>query len=189
MTISGVTVSQLLTKHNYSMQANRKQFEARSAHPERDQQFERINTLVKAFQEQSNPVISVDTKKKELIGNYKNNGQEYRKKGNPTKVNAHDFPENGKAVPYGVYDILRNEGWVNVGTDHDTAEFAVESIRHWWVRMGSKAYPNAKELLITADGGGSNSSSSKLWKVELQKWCNETGLCVTVCHLPPGTSN
>lgn len=190
MPVSGMTVSQLLAKNNYSMQANRKRFEGGTEQPGRDGQFAYINAKAREFQEQRQPIISVDTKKKELIGNQKNNGQEYRESKNSLEVNAYDFVDKnvGKAIPYGVYDPMQNEGWVNVGNDHDTAEFAVESIRQWWLRMGSTTYTDAKQLLITADGGGSNSSSSRLWKVELQKFCNETGLSVTVCHFPPGTS-
>lgn len=191
MPVSSVTVSKLLAQNNFSMQANVKRFEAGSATPEeRDRQFRHINDTVKAFQEEGNPVISVDTKKKELIGNFKKEGQEYREKGNPLEVNAHDFPDKelGKAIPYGVYDVQQNEGWVNVGKDHDTAQFAVESIRQWWVHMGSVTYPEATELMITADGGGSNGSRNRLWKIELQKFSNEIGIPVTVAHFPPGTS-
>lgn len=187
--VSGMTVSQLLAENNYSMQANKKRFEG-DQKPDRNEQFEHINKTVKDFQKQGNPVISVDTKKKELIGNFKNNGQEYREKENPIEVNAYDFvdKEKGKAIPYGVYDIQQNNGWVNVGVDHDTAEFAVESIRQWWLRMGKITYTNPTQLLIAADGGGSNSSSSHLWKHELQKLSNEIGIPITVCHFPPGTS-
>ena len=190
MPVSPVTVSHLLAKNRYSMQANRKRFETGSDHPDRDQQFQFINDEVRDFQSRGQPVVSVDTKKKELIGNYKNSGREYRKKGQPLEVNGHDFPDpdKGKAIPYGVYDPVRNVGWVNVGTDHDTAEFAVESLRQYWHRMGRTAYPEATELLITADGGGSNGSRIKLWKVELQQFADETGLSVTVSHFPPGTS-
>lgn len=191
MPVSDRTVSQLLSKNNFSMQANVKRFEAGTATPaERDQQFRHINDTVWVFQEKGNPVISVDTKKKELLGNYKNGGQEYRQKGNPLEVNTHDFPDKelGKAIPYGVYDMNRNEGWVNVGNDHDTAQFAVQSIRQWWLHMGSITYPNATEILITADGGGSNGSRNKLWKVELQKLSDEIGIAITVAHFPPGTS-
>ena len=191
MHVSSVTVSKLLKKNNFSMQANVKRFEAGTATPEeRDQQFQHINHTVKTFQEEGNPVISVDTKKKELIGNFKMGGQEYREVGNPLEVKAHDFPDKelGKAIPYGVYDIYQNEGWVNVGQDHDTAQFAVESIRLWWVYMGTITYPNATELLITADGGGSNGSRNRLWKIELQKFSDEIGIPITVVHFPPGTS-
>ena len=190
MPISTVTVSRLLTQHGYSMQANKKRFEGGSDHPDRDQQFAYIAKETKEFQAKGQPVISVDTKKKELIGNYKNGGREYREKGTPLEVNAHDFPNPklGKAIPYGVYDPTHNTGWVNVGTDHDTAEFAVESIRQWWLRMGHERYPNATELLMTADGGGSNGYRLKLFKVELQKLADETGLAITISHLPPGTS-
>lgn len=191
MPVSTVTVSQLLHKNHYSMQANKKRFEAGNASPtDRDQQFQHINALTRSFQEKGNPVISVDAKKKENLGNYKNGGAEYQKKGEPLEVNAHDFPdkERGKAIPYGVYDIQRNEGWVQVGHDHDTAEFAVESIRQWWLHMGRDTYPKATELLITADGGGSNNSRTRLWKIALQQFSDEIGMPITVSHFPPGTS-
>ena len=173
----------------YSLQGNRKTLEG-SEHPDRDAQFQYINNTVVHFQERLQPVISVDTKKKELIGDFKNAGVEWHPKGQPEEVRVHDFiiPELGKANPYGVYDRIRKEGWVNVGINHDTAEFAVASIRGWWQQMGRIAYPNASELLITADGGGSNSSRSRLWKVELQKLADEIGLRISVCHYPPGTS-
>lgn len=163
MAVSRMTISKLLADHHYSMQANRKRFEGGSTHPvDRDKQFQYIQKMAEEFQAHGQPVISVDTKKKELIGPYKNSGREYREKGHPQEVNAYDFvdPKKGKAVPFGVYDPQKNEGWVNVGIDHDTAEFAVESIRQWWLRMGSLVYPHATDLLITADGGGSNSSRS-----------------------------
>ena len=190
MPVTPMTVSKLLAKNHFSMQANRKRFEHGSDHSDRDGQFQHINDQVNDFQGRGSPVISVDSKKKELIGNYKNAGTEYRETGHPREVNAHDFinPQLGKAIPYGIYDMQNNQGWVTVGTDHDTPEFAVASIRQWWVHMGSPIYSGAKELLITADGGGSNSSSARLWKLELQKFADETGLTITVCHFPPGTS-
>ena len=184
------TVRNILHELNYSLQANRKTSEGKKDHPDRDEQFHYINDQAKAFLRMEAPVISVDTKKKELIGKYKNSGQEWRKKGRPIKVLSHDFPDPAvaKAVPYGVYDIAKNTGWVNVGIDGDTAEFAVESIRQWWQTMGKKRYPKAKQLMITADSGGSNSYRSHLWKRELQKFSNRTKLKITVCHFPPGTS-
>ena len=187
--ISDRSVAMLLKDLGYSLQANSKTKEG-DAHPDRNAQFEYICGQSSHFQERGQPVISVDTKKKELIGDFKNAGQEWRPKGDPEKVQVHDFEykDLGKAIPYGIYDVTANNGWVNIGTDHDTAEFAVESIRRWWKKMGSKAYPNAKDLLITADGGGSNSSRSKLWKMELQKFADESRLRITVAHLPPGTS-
>jgi hypothetical protein len=159
-------------------------------HPDRDAQFEHINAQAQAFQERGQPVISVDTKKKELVGIFKNGGEEWQPAGKPEAVNVHDFPSQaaGRAIPYGVYDLALNEGWVSVGTDHDTAEFAVETIRRWWQRMGAPTYRDATDLLITADGGGSNGSRSRLWKVALQRFADESGLRVTVCHFPPGTS-
>ena len=182
-------VAELLHEMDYSLQANRKTAEG-SSHPDRNAQFEHIHRKVKEFQSCIQPVISVDTKKKERVGDFKNNGRELRPKGEPEKVRVYDFeiPELGKVAPYGVYDQTRNAGWVNVGTDHDTATFAVESIRKWWITMGREAYPEADRLLITADGGGSNGARVRLWKIELQKFANETGLVVSVCHLPPGTS-
>lgn len=188
--ISDRTVARILHDLGFSLQANSKTLEPRQS-PERNSQFEYINLMVKEFQHKKQPVISVDTKKKELVGNFKNSGQEWLPIGNSTKVNVHDFVsgENQvKAIPYGIYDITWNSGWVNVGVDHDTAEFAVESIRKWWKKMGSLAYPGVKQLLINADGGGSNSSRVRLWKLELQKLADEIGLEITVCHLPPGTS-
>jgi len=182
-------VAELLHEMGYSLQANRKTLEGTS-HPDRDAQFEYINNKAKEHQAIEQPVISVDTKKKELVGDFKNGGRELRPKGNPEKVRVHDFviPELGKASPYGVYDVTWNWGWVNVGIDHDTAAFAVESIRRWWQLMGEGRYSEAKQLLITADSGGSNGYRTKLWKLELQKLADETGLSVSVCHLPPGTS-
>ena len=187
--ISHATVGDLLREAGYSLQGTSKAEEGTS-HPDRNAQFEHINAEVERVHEAGQPAISVDTKKKELVGNYANAGREWHPKSDPPRVLVHDFidPKLGKAVPYGVYDLFRNEGWVNVGTDHDTAEFAVESIRRWWRRMGRRAYPDAQELLITADAGGSNSYRSRLWKVELQQLANETGLLITVCHFPPGTS-
>ena len=187
--ISHKLVAELLHKMGYSLQANRKTLEGAS-HPDRNAQFEYINNKVKKYQAIEQPVISVDTKKKELVGDFKNGGKELRPKGNPEKVRVHDFeiPELGKDSPYGVYDVTWNWGWVNVGIDHDTAAFAVESIRRWWQFMGEGRYSEAKQLLITADSGGSNGYRIKLWKLELQKLANETGLSISVSHLPPGTS-
>lgn len=182
-------VADLLHGLHYSLQANAKTREG-SSHPDRNAQFEYINTLAKAFQNRKQPVISVDTKKKELVGNFKNNGVEWRPKSRPEEVQVHDFEDKdlGKVIPYGVYDIVKNEGWVTVGTDHDTSDFAIDTILSWWKRMGRYAYPRAVELLILADSGGSNGSRSRLWKIGVQRLANETGLRVTVCHLPPGTS-
>jgi hypothetical protein len=160
------------------------------SHEDRDAQFQHIYASVQEMQAAGQPVISVDTKKKELVGDFKNSGREWQPKGRPEKVRVHDFiiPELGRANPYGVYDLTRNVGWVSVGTDHDTAAFAVESIRRWWEGMGKEAYPQATELLITADGGGSNGSRVRLWKLELQRFADQTGLRLKVCHFPPGTS-
>ena len=182
-------VAELLHELGYSLQANRKTLEG-SSHADRDQQFQHINQHVTEFLQQQQPVISVDTKKKELVGNFKNHGAELRPKGDPEPVRVHDFviPELGRAAPYGVYDLANNSGWVSVGVDHDTSAFAVETIRRWWYRMGQQSYPQATELLITADSGGSNGSRVRLWKVELQRLADETGLDLRVCHLPPGTS-
>ena len=187
--VSHTIVAELLHAAGYSLQGNRKAKEGR-AHPDRNAQFENINRRVKAHQRRRQPVISVDTKKKELVGDFKNSGREWRPEGFPERVRVHDFkiPELGKAIPYGVYDLTRNNGWVNVGINHDTAAFAVQSIRRWWQAMGRRAYPAATSLLITADGGGSNSSRSRLWKCELQKLADSTGLNINVCHFPPGTS-
>ena len=189
ISISLPVISKFLAKNDYSMQANRKRFEGTSDE-NRNSQFEYINQVVKEALQNQNPVISIDAKKKENIGNYANKGREYNKKGEPVEVNAYDFPdkENGKVTPYGIYDIGQNKGWVNVGCDRDTAEFAVFSIRQWWHNMGKDMYPNASQLVMTADGGGSNSSRSKLWKVELQRFSNEIELPIVVCHFPPGTS-
>ena len=182
-------VAELVHELGYSLQANRKTLEG-SSHADRDQQFQHINQHVTEFLQQQQPVISVDTKKKELVGNFKNHGAELRPKGDPEPVRVHDFviPELGRAAPYGVYDLANNSGWVSVGVDHDTSAFAVETIRRWWYRMGQQSYPQATELLITADSGGSNGSRVRLWKVELQRLADETGLELRVCHLPPGTS-
>src|SRR6266568_6008061 len=182
-------VGNLLRGMGYSLQANSKTREG-DQHIDRDGQFQYINTQAKAYLAANEPVISVDTKKKELVGNFKNNGREWRPKGTPEPVNIHDFidPKVKRAVPYGVYDITNNAGWVSVGTDHDTASFAVNAIRRWWRAMGKKRYPNAKRLMITADGGGSNGYRVRLWKVELQKLADELKLPITVCHLPPATS-
>src|SRR5580700_1123045 len=182
-------VGVLLRQLDYSCQANRKTREG-TQHPDRNAQFEYINAKVKAALAASQPAISVDTKKKELVGDFKNGGRELRRKGEPEPVRVHDFEIKGlgKVAPYGVYDIAANQGWVNVGIDADTAEFAVESIRRWWQRLGSKRYPKAPTLTITADCGGSNGARVRLWKRELQRFADETGLAVTVAHLPPGTS-
>lgn len=187
--ISHQTVADLLKRLGYSLQANQKTKEGED-HPDRDAQFQYINDRAKEDLKEGSPVISVDTKKKELVGEYKNNGREWRPKGCPEPVNLHDFPDPkvGKAIPYGIYDVGRNTGWVNVGKDHDTAGFAVESIRRWWRVMGRAIYPHAKRLLICADAGGSNSYRTGQWKVELQAFSDATGLSVTVCHYPAGTS-
>lgn len=183
------TVGRLLNAAGYSLQSNLKTKEG-SSHPDRNAQFEYINELVEKLQERGQPVISVDTKKKELIGEFKNSGREWRRAGEPDEVKVHDFmePELGKAIPYGVYDLSENQGWVSVGIDHDTARFATAAIRRWWRKMGSKRYPNARELLITADGGGSNSSRCRLWKVALHDLAVQLGIPIHVCHFPPGTS-
>ena len=181
-------VRRLLGEMGYSLQSNRKVLEG-SNHPDRNEQFEHINAVSTAHLAAREPVISVDTKKKELVGPYKNGGKELRPKGDPESVLVHDFiNELGRVNPYGVYDVGQNTGWVNVGIDHDTAAFAVESIRRWWTTMGAAVYPNATKLLITADGGGSNGYRVRLWKFELQRLADETGLELTVCHFPPGTS-
>ena len=187
--VSRPTIASLLHELGYSLQATRKTTEGKQ-HVDRDAQFLHINERAKSFMGKNQPVISVDTKKKELVGDFKNAGTEWQPKGEPTPVRVHDFidKELGKAIPYGVYDMKNNEGWVSVGTDHDTASFAVETIRRWWQEMGSLQYPSAKELLITADGGGSNGSRAWLWKDELQKFATATGLTIAVCHYPPGTS-
>jgi transposase len=187
--VSYVTVGELLTSIGYSLQANRKTDEGSSA-LDREEQFEYINKMASSFMELHEPVISVDCKKKELIGNFKNAGHEWEQKKGAPEVKVYDFidKELGKAVPYGVYDIAQNQGWVSVGISSDTAEFAVNTIRTWWQQMGKEQYPTAQKLLITADGGGSNSSRSRLWKKELQKFAAETGIEISVCHFPPGTS-
>lgn len=187
--VSHVTVAELLHRLDYSLQANAKTLEGAN-HRDREDQFNYINEKVKEFLGRRQPVISVDTKKKELVGQFKNGGREWQPKGEPEEVEIHDFatPESPKVIPYGIYDIGKNMGWVNVGCDHDTASFAVASIRRWWVSMGQEVYPDAKELLICADGGGSNGYRVRLWKVELQTLATETGLGITICHFPPGTS-
>ena len=187
--LSARTVGRLLNAAGFSLQGNRKTKEG-ADHPDRNAQFEHINATVKRFQQRAQPVISVDTKKKELVGEFKNGGREWQPKGEPLTVNTHDFmdPELGKAIPYGVYDLSRNEGWVSVGIDHDTAQFAAQAIHRWWKKMGAKRYPQAKELLITADGGGSNASRSRLWKVALQDLALRLKMPIRVCHFPPGTS-
>jgi hypothetical protein len=183
------TVAKLLKVCGYRLQANAKVVEGRQ-HPDRDAQFEYVNAAAVAFLAAGDPVISVDTKKRELVGEFKNAGREWEPTGEPVEVGVHDFPGAavGVALPYGVYDMGANTGWVNVGTDHDTACFAVESIRRWWRQVGADAYPKARRLLVTADGGGSNGSRLRLWKAELARFADETGLAVTVVHLPPGTS-
>lgn len=187
--VSPSTVGRLLKAAGYSLQGNRKTKEG-GQHPDRNAQFEHINARVKTFQKRAQPVISVDTKKKELVGNFRNSGREWLPRGEPDEVLVHDFMDKqlGKAIPYGVYDITQNEGWVSVGIDHDTARFAVQAIRRWWKKMGRKRHPAAKELLITADGGGSNSSRCRLWKVALQELANGLEMPIHVCHFPPGTS-
>ena len=182
-------VAELLHAQGYSLQANAKMLEG-GQHPDRDAQFRYLNERVEAFLAAGLPVISVDAKKKELIGRFKAVGREWQPQGQPEEVNVHDFedPALGKAIPYGIYDVGRNAGWVNVGHDHDTATFAVESIRRWWQAAGRSAYPDADRILISADGGGSNGYRLRLWKWELSRWAKETGLTITVCHLPPGTS-
>jgi hypothetical protein len=187
--VSRTVVGQLLYEMGYSLQANAKTLEG-THHPDRNAQFEHINREVQARLGQRQPVISVDTKKKELIGAFKNPGRTWRAKGQPEEVNVHDFidKELGRANPYGVYDLGADAGWVSVGTDHDTAAFAVQTIRRWWQAVGRLAYPQAKELMVTADGGGSNGSRVRLWKVELQRLADEIGLTIRVCHFPPGTS-
>jgi len=187
--LSHVTVARLLAEADYSLQGNRKTMEGTS-HPDRNAQFEYINARSAQQLKRGQPVISVDTKKKELVGAFKNAGREWRPQGEPEAVRVHDFidPEQGKAIPYGVYEVQRNVGWVSVGVTHDTSAFAVETIRKWWRHMGKKAYPRATSLLITADSGGSNGARVRLWKFELQRLANNTGLAIHVCHFPPGTS-
>jgi len=187
--VSDRTVARLLKQAGYSLQSNRKRREG-SSHTDRNAQFEYINRQVVAFQKRRQPVVSVDTKKKELVGEFKNPGQEWQPKGQPEKVNVHDFPDKklGKAIPYGVYDLANNEGWVSVGINHDTAEFAAATIRRWWQEMGQRRFPRATRLMITAAGGGSNSSRNRLWKKLLQALANELALTIQMCHFPPGTS-
>jgi len=187
--VSHTVVGELLDDMGYSLQANAKTREGKE-HPDRNAQFEYINARIKEWQSNNQPVISVDCKKKENVGNFKNAGREYRPKGQPEEVHTHDFPDKelGKAAPYGVYDLTQNKGWVTVGISHETSTFAVNAIRQWWLSMGKEYYPKATQLLITADSGGSNGYRVKLWKIELQKLANDIGLSVSVCHLPPGTS-
>ncbi len=187
--VSDRTVARLLREAGFSLQANAKVTEGR-AHPDRDAQFAYLNTTVTAYVAAEMPVVSVDTKKKELVGEFKNGGREYQLKGSPVRVNVHDFPdpELGKAIPYGIYDVTANTGWVSVGADHDTSAFAVETLRRWWNNVGRARYPDADRLLICADGGGSNGSRVRAWKIELAALAAETGLAITVAHLPPGTS-
>jgi hypothetical protein len=182
-------VGRLLKAQGYSLQGNAKVIEGKGS-PDRDAQFEHINAVVSAALAAGQPAISVDTKKKELVGQFKNGGREWEKSGQPTEVRVHDFidPELGRANPYGVYDLGADAGWVSVGTDHDTAAFAVQTIRRWWLSMGRGRYPEASELTITADGGGSNGHRVRLWKLELSRLAQETGLTIRVCHFPPGTS-
>jgi hypothetical protein len=188
--ISDTTIADILKRLDYRLQSNRKELAITISHPDRDAQFEFINRQAKEYMNDGNPVISIDAKKKENIGNFKNGGQEYRKKGDPIKVLDHDFPiaELGKATPYGIYDIMKNAGFVNVGISGDTAEFAVESIRRWWYKVGTKRYPDARGMYITADSGGSNGYRVRLWKAMLQELVNELGMNVTVSHFPAGTS-
>lgn len=188
-TIKKSALAKLLISLNFSLKGNKKNIEGVS-HPDRDLQFRHINKVCKTFEIKGNPIISVDCKKKELIGNFKNGGREWQAKGQNTTVNVYDFKDlsDGKAAPYGVYDTIRNTGFINVGVDHDTAAFAVESIRRWWNTVGKKLYPKKTDLLITSDGGGSNGVRNRLWKKELQRLTNETGLTITVAHLPPATS-
>ncbi len=188
--VSPMTVCRLLHKLDFSLRANQKTIEPGSRHPDRDEQFQHINRTVAKFLATQAPVISVDAKKKELVGNFKNTGKKWEKKELPSEVNVYDFPSTaeGKAVPYGTFDIQRNEGMVNVGSSKDTAEFAVASIRQWWLKFGKTQYSGAKKLLICGDGGGSNGSRNRGWKYYLQKFSDETGLMISVCHYPPGTS-
>ena len=187
--ISHVSVGVLLKEMGYSLQGNRKTLEG-SGHPDRNAQFEYINSRTQSALNASQPVISVDTKKKELVGQYKNGGSDWRPQGSPEQVKVHDFvdKELGRANPYGVYDVANNNAWVSVGTDHDTASFAVATIRRWWFAMGQSSYPAARELMIMADGGGSNGSRVRLWKLELQQLADELGLTIRVSHFPRGTS-
>jgi hypothetical protein len=187
--IGARTVARLLHALDYRLQANRKTLEG-SSHPDRNAQFEYINAQVRAFQARDQPVVSIDAKKKELVGGFANKGQEWQPQGTPEEVGTHDFPDPhlGKAIPYGVYDMTTNHGWVSVGIDHDTAQFATATLRRWWQAMGSQMYPQAETLLVTADSGGSNNRRSRLWKVALQAVADEIGLPISVCHFPPGTS-
>ena len=187
--LGDTAISNRLHAMGFSLRANKKTIEG-SSHEDRDAQFGHIKQKCEQFEVAGDPIISVDCKKKELIGNFKNNGREWQAEGEETTVNVYDYLSlaNGKAVPYGVYDLMQNQGFVNVGIDHDTAEFAVESIRRWWQQTGRSLYPEQTKLLITADGGGSNASRSRLWKREMQRLADETGLTITVCHFPPGTS-
>jgi hypothetical protein len=187
--VSAPTVAQLLHDLDYSLQANAKMLEGKQ-HADRDAQFRHINRVTKSYLREKMPAISVDAKKKELVGNYRNSGREWEPKGQPERVNTHDFPDKkvGKAIPYGVYDLAEDEGWVSVGCDHDTASFAVQTIRRWWQSMGCKSYADADRLLICADGGGSNGYRLRLWKFELQTLADEMGMQIRVCHFPPGTS-
>ena len=187
--IADTAIRGMLREMGFSLKANKKTSEG-TGHADRDAQFQHINRMGKAFEAKGKPVISVDCKKKELIGNFKNNGREWQARGQDTTVNVYDYVSlaDGKAVPYGIYDLAHNSGFVNVGIDHETAEFAVESIRRWWKTIGCRLYPTSKELLIVADGGGSNGARSRLWKHQLQHFATETGLAITVCHLPPATS-
>ena len=188
-TIGETAIRRMLHEMGFSLKANKKSIEGAS-HADRDAQFQHINRTGKAFEAKGQPVISVDCKKKELLGNFKNGGREWQVKGQDTTVNVYDYLSiaHGKAIPYGIYDLVQNSGFVNVGIDHETAEFAVESIRRWWKSVGSKLYPRSRELLIVADGGGSNGARNRLWKQQVQHLVNETGLAITVCHLPPATS-
>jgi len=187
--VSPRTVGRLLRANGYSLQSNRKTKEGK-AHPDRNAQFEHINATVQAFQRRGQPAISVDAKKKELVGNFQNGGREWQPQGEPKEVLVHDFldKEQGKAIPYGVYDLTKNEGWVSVGIDHDTARFAAQAIHRWWQNMGAKHHRGAKELLLMADGGGSNGSRCRLWKLALQDLANQLNMPIQVCHFPPGTS-
>src|SRR5204863_8763300 len=189
--VSHTVVAELLHDLGSSLQGNVEARERRQ-HPDRDAQFRYLAATVKRAQRRGQPAISVDTKKKELVGDFKNGGRAWRRKGEPDRVRVHDFiirdPGHGKAMPYGVYDLRRDEGWVSVGIDHDTASFAVNAIRRWWQHMGRRVYPRARSLVITADAGGSNGPRVRLWQVELQRLANRTGLAITVCHFPPGTS-
>ncbi len=187
--IGATAIRERVKGMGFSLKANRKGIEG-TVHADRDAQFQQINRTGKAFEAAGKPMISVDCKKKELIGNFKNNGREWQAKGQDSAVNVYDYRSlaDGKAVPYGIYDLVQNQGFVNVGIDHETAEFAVESIRRWWQNVGKHLYPTSQDLLIVADGGGSNGARNRLWKMQLQQLATETGLSITVCHLPPATS-